>query len=232
MTVSEKIVAYVDGELNASDRAEIETLAASDSDIAAQIEAHRALSARLSAAFAPVGDEPVSAGLAALLNAPEAPPEALKPADNVVAFAPRKLRPIYMQAAAMAACLVAGIAMTLALTPQGDFRQTNDGLIARGGLDRALSTQLAADANGPTRIGLTFADKAGALCRTFATASNEGMACRTDGKWHIEVAARATTRTEFTQAGSPLILQAVDARLDGDVFDADQERSARDSGWK
>ncbi|ESQ78390.1 anti-sigma factor [Asticcacaulis sp. YBE204] len=227
MTLPEKIIAYVDGELNDSERAEVEALATGDPDIAAQIEAHRALSARLSTAFGPVADEPVPAGLAALLAAPEEPK-----ADNVVAFAPRKLRPVYMQVAGMAACLVAGVAITLFLTPQGDFRQTHDGLIARGGLDKALSTQLAADVDGPTRIGLTFADKGGSLCRTFATAANEGMACRQDGKWHIEVAARATTRTEFTQAGSPLILQAVDARLEGDVFDADQERSARDSGWK
>jgi hypothetical protein len=216
MIPAEKIVAYVDGELDDDARAEVEAAAATDPTVADQIAAHRGLRSDLFAAFAPIAGEPVPDGL---LKATEAP------SATVLPFRPKLSRPRVTQIAAMAACLVAGIALAMVFRPAGDFTSSSDGLIARGPLDRALSSQLAADE------GLTFRDNGGTVCRTFTTKTSEGLACRTDGEWHIEVAARAAPKTEFAQAGSPLILQAVDARISGDPLDATAERQARDAGW-
>ena len=225
---ADKIVAYVDGELDADARAEVETAAAADPAVAAGIAAHRSLRAQLAAAFGPVADEPVPDQL---LRA-TAPAEA-----EVIAFKPRAVlgRPLVMQFAAMAACLVAGVLLTFAITtPRGDFATTSTGLIARGALKQALTRQLAADDTvaGQPRIGLTFRDAEGALCRTFTTTANEGLACQQAGDWRIELASRAAASPEFTQASSPLLIQAVEARIAGEPFDAAAEKQSRDKGWQ
>ena len=228
MITAEKIVAYVDGELDEAGLAEVEAAAATDPAIAADIAAHRSLRAQLAAAFGPIADEPVPERLVQAVIAPAGAPKAAE----VIAFKPRLTRPAFTQVAAMAACLVAGVLLTFAVTsPRGDFTSSSNGLIARGALKQALETQLAADTTTGPHIGMTFRDGTGAICRTFTTAANEGLACRDGTDWRVEVAARAEAKTEFTQASSPLITQAVEARIAGDVFDADAEQKARDGGW-
>jgi hypothetical protein len=232
----EKIIAYVDGELKPDERQALETEAAQNPHLQAQIDAHRALNVRLSAAFAPIIDEPVPAGLAALLRAePEAKAQA-----NVVPFRPRDLKRYLPQSAAqwgaMAASLIAGIGLTLALghTPAGDMTTKNSELIAQGRLERALSTQLAADetpADAP-HIGLTFRAASGTVCRTFTTGAAEGLACRDEDRWRIDVLSRSEAHSTYVQAGSPLITQAVGARIEGDAFDSAAEKAAKSDGWK
>lgn len=226
MITQEQIVAYVDGELDDDGRAEVDAAAKADPVVAADIAAHRSLRAQLAAAFGPIADEPVPERL---MQAASAPAEA-----EGIALKPRFTRPLSTQIAAMAACLVAGVLLTFAVTaPRGDFTTGATGLIARGALKQALNTQLASDETrqGQPHIGMTFASAGGAICRTFATAANEGLACRDGADWRVEVAARAPAKTEFTQASSPLITQAVEARISGDVFDADAEQNARDGNW-
>ncbi|MBP2158819.1 MULTISPECIES: anti-sigma factor [Asticcacaulis] len=238
MITAEKVVAYVDGELDEAGRAEVEAAAKADPAVAADIAAHRSLRAKLAAAFGPIIDEPVPEALTRSASTPSLPRaswgggSAARGADGGVRHQ-RLTRPLITQITAMAACLVAGILLTFAVTaPRGDFTDGSGGLIARGALKQALEKQLAADTTeGRPRIGMTFRDGTGAVCRTFATASNEGLACRSGSDWRVEVAARAEAKTEFTQASSPLITQAVEARISGDVFDADAEKMARDGGW-
>lgn len=231
MISAETIVAYVDGELDAAGRAEVETAAANDADVAAQIAAHRTLRADLMAAFAPIAQEPVPERLIAAAQTTETPPTA-----QVIAFRPRISRPVLVQIGAMAASLIVGIGATLMVTqaPKGDFASRSGGLVARGELAHALSTQLASDdgSDKATRIGVTFRDQSHAICRTFTTAANEGLACRDGKDWRVDIASRVTAKTDYRQAGSSLVMEAVDARLDGDVFDANAERSARDAGWR
>lgn len=237
MITAEKIVAYVDGELDEAGLAEVEAAAATDPAIAADIAAHRSLRAQLAAAFGPIADEPVPEALTRAASTPSLLPtswgggSAARGADGGVRHL-RLTRPIVAQITAMAACLVAGVLLTFAVTsPRGDFTSSSNGLIARGALKQALETQLAADTTTGPQIGMTFANSDGAICRTFTTAANEGLACRDGADWRVEVAARAEAKTEFTQASSPLITQAVEARIVGDVFDADAEKTARDGGW-
>jgi hypothetical protein len=122
-----------------------------------------------------------------------------------------------------------------------------DGLVARQSLANALSTELASNqpTGGPVHVGLTFADKGGALCRTFNTHGQRdlsGFACFRDGQWHvgmiIEAGLGATTagsggnlRTAAS-ALPPALLRAIEDRMLGDPLDADQERAARARGWR
>lgn len=225
MIEAEKIVAYVDGELDAEATAEVEAAAKADPAVADAIAAHRALREDLFAAFAPIAEEPVPDRLVAAAMEPA-------PVVSLDAFRARR-RQIVMQAGALAACLVAGVGIALALTqPQGDFRPASGGLVAQGQLAQALSSQLASEDGGATRIGLTFRDRSGAVCRTFSTATSDGLACRSDKGWRVDALARNEGSAEFRQAASPLIMSAAEDRMNGDAFDADAEKAARDKGWK
>lgn len=133
----------------------------------------------------------------------------------------------------MAACLVAGIAMTLAAGANRGDVVTRDGvLVAQGALAQALSTQLASDTAGPVRIALTFRDHSGAVCRTFSTSAMDGLACRDGRDWRIDATERDEGHGDYRQAASPLITQAAQDRVEGDVFDAAAEKAARAGGWK
>ncbi len=228
-----RIVAYVDNELDAADRAGVEAAAAADPAVAARIEAHRALRARLSGVFGGVVDAPVPRALIdTALEAPE------RPSAVVLPFTPRA-RPAMaasqwlIQAGAMAACLVAGIALTLAVGGnRGDIASRSGLLIARGALAQALSKQLAADTAGPVRIALTFRDHSGAVCRTFSTSALDGLACRDGREWRIDATSSSEGRGDYRQASSPLIATVAQDRAEGDVFDATAEKAARASGWK
>lgn len=224
----DRIVAYVDNELDAADRAAIEAAAAADPAVAARINAHRALRERLFGTFSAIADAPVPQRLVDAVREGETKPSAV-----IVPFpgraAPRRW---WLQAAGMAACLVAGVALALAFSGnRGEITSRNGILLADGALAQALSRQLASDTAGPVRIALTFRDHSGAVCRTFSTRATDGLACRDGRDWRIDATARAETQGAYRQAASPLIMSAALDRVEGDVFDAAAEKKARATGW-
>jgi hypothetical protein len=139
----------------------------------------------------------------------------------------------------MAACLALGVVAGRELWPeQGPLAAHGGELIARGGLEKALTTQLASE-GGAVKVGLSFKAKDGRYCRTFQSAADRlaGLACRHDGRWLAQTTtgwapqAAADYRTAAS-AVPPAILAAVDAMSSGEVLDAAAERAARDRGWK
>jgi hypothetical protein len=110
--------------------------------------------------------------------------------------------------------------------------------MARGALEAALDTRLAADAEGGVRVGLSFRNQAGAYCRTFTLPEEAlaGLACRESAGWRMRMtSATDPAGGEIRQAATetpPPILAAVDAMIVGDVLDADEETRARDAGWR
>lgn len=234
MTISrELLAAYADGELNGRAAADVEAVLASDPQLQAQLDAHRRLKERLGSHFAPLMDEPVPDQLRTLLTGGDPP-------SNVVAFPssqsprPRDTRfPRWTRFAgpALAASLV------LAFVGIGLQQQTPQDY-AQGEIAAALEGQLVADqaAQAPVRILLSFRDRKGDYCRGFATAAQSGIACQDGRGWRLETLVGGTRQaaSEYRQAGSPeaAIMGMIQEKADGPALDEDEERAARQRGWR
>lgn len=220
--MTDRLMAYVDGELDDDARRAFETELASDPDLAAQVAAQRALRARLSATYGPVIEEAV--------------PLRLELAARTANDHARTRRVAVW--AAMAASLVVGVlAGRFAFLPEPPVAVGAD-LPARTELARALDRQLAAEP-GVVRIGLTFRDPQGRYCRTFQSAADRlaGLACRGSERWRVTMATAWSPSAEpqyrtAASATPPEVLAAVDRALAGETLDAAQETAARDRGWR
>jgi hypothetical protein len=241
--------AYVDGELDASDIARIDAALMHDDVLARRVRQARDVRAQVQAAFDPVLEEPVPARLSALLQPPS--PQAAMPVTprvlplgghGIGTTRRRATRRWFVPGAALAAS-VALLAVILWWSRPGDLVRMQGGQsFAAGALTRALDKALASepDANAPVAIGLSFRSADGHICRTFVLRSppvRAGLACHGDTGWSVPVlsAAAQAEGGELRQAASalpPAVQAAVDARLRGDVFNAQQERAARDTGWR
>jgi len=224
MSAEQRLIAYLDGELSPAEREAFEAELAADPALAAQVELHAALSARVARTYAPVLDEPVPPRLTAIASV-------ANDRGGLMSSLPRW--------AAMAACLVVGVLAGRAFWPQGGpLAMHGRALVAQGGLDQALTHQLASDP-GAIRVGLSFRARDGRYCRTFQSPDDHlaGLACRGDGRWVAEtaVAWTAQAQPDYRTAASatpPAVLAAIDAMIAGEALDAGAERAARDRGWK
>lgn len=233
----ETIAAYVDGELDAAQRADLEAALAAEPALAARVDQQRALRSRVEAAFGAVLDEPVPQRLLEALQPPAV-------VDLAAARAARERR--RWQApewGAMAACLAIGLFVGRALlAPTGDTLFATDAgqLLAHGPLDRALTTQLAAEPGGGIALPVSFASTDGRWCRSFVLAGESlaGLACRTEAGWRVELLAAAEPAApagSVRPAASALpdaVLRAIDARIAGEPLDATSEQAARAGGWR
>jgi hypothetical protein len=233
MTIDrETLMAYADGELDELTRRRVEQAIAADPALARQVEADRALRARIAGHFTPIAEEPVPDRLRALLQ------------SNVVDLAEtrarRPARSWFVNAAAIAATLVIGILVGRGIA-DGDAGPvgTRDGVtVAQGALAEALDTQLASaqPADAATRIGISFRNGDGRYCRTFQGTGIDGVACRDAQGWQIRNMASGTAAavTQYRQASSadPALLAAAQAMIAGTPLDAASEKAARDRGWR
>ena len=243
----EILMAYVDGELDAKLRAEIDAAVGNDPALARRIEHQRALRDKVAGAFAKVLSEPVPDRLAsAARGAPAA--ESAASRGNVLQFPARAARAPAApwrarEWAAMAASLLLGVLISWRMLVPGDgapFVAGKDALVAHGELARALDTQLASEQRGeePVLIGLTFKARDGNYCRSFVLRATKttGLACRAGPDWQVPVTDTSVIPPgEMQQASSvvaPAILRAIEARGVGVALDADAEKSAQLSGWK
>lgn len=239
-----EIQAYVDGELAPEDAARLEAAIAADVMVAARVEREKRLRASLRGAYEPVLAEPVPDRLRTLLAGP-AEGATARADDRVVELRqrrPERARRWSVPAMALAASIaVVAIVAGGGLRPPGrsDLRLDGGRLLAHGSLAEALEGALASEPvpGAPVRVGLTFRDARGRICRSFehVPAAQAGLACRDGERWRIEVLATgADDGGELRQAsGLPPELQAaVDGRLSDGPFDAARERSARDAGWR
>jgi len=227
--------AYVDDALDAEARARFEAAMAEDSALAARVAAALRVRDRVRAEFASTLDEPVPERFAASLATPAI-------ADNVVPMPVKSRRwtngALALAAAASLAIVIGGLWWRTSTAPvRGDGEARFAGGALARGLDRSLSSTPRTDA---VTIGISFRDRDGRWCRSFAMPDDAlaGLACRDGGRWRIETlqqAAGAQDGDEWRQASTPTapeILDAIDARIDGDPLDAEQERAARDAGWR
>ena len=231
MTEEEEFFAWLDGELDGAAAARVEARVAADPMLAEQARAHRALGAGLRAAFDPVMT-------AAAPDHFGAAPIDLGEARERL----RQSRPVGLpQWAAIAATLVLGIGLGTTIVGRGSNAPTaieGGRLVAAAGLRQALDRQLAsADQRGAaTRIGLTFRNHEGALCRSFDGRDGAGLACRSGENWQLEAlfGPTADTRGNYRTAsgGNPRLASLIDEAIAGDPLNAEQERSAWSRHWR
>ena len=237
----EMLMAYSDGELDLVARAEIEAAMARDPKVAEAVERHRALAAKLRPAYDAVLAEPVPDRLAELVATPgSAAIVNLAAKRRASESAMRVGRRRLPQWAALAASVVVGLFAGVLLMRGADapYEETATGLVARGELDKALTSQLAsAGDDAGVRIGISFRDRKGDYCRTFhmhREAPVAGLACRGGEEWRLQVLATAPAHEGELRpaAAMPMaVLHAVDAAIDGVPLNAASERAARDKGW-
>jgi len=236
MVEEEKFFAWLDGELSPDEAARVEAEVAADPDLSKLAAEHRSMTAGLRGAFGAVETQPVPERLQMMLRSD----------GNVVSLADARSRrqarlaqPLWVQAAALAATLAVGVfAGSQFVGGSSSPVEPRAGrLIASASLDQALSAQLAsAPATSGPRIGLTYRDKSGAVCRTFEDRAASGLACREGGDWRIrslfQGAEGQAADYRMASGGDPQLMEAVDASIDGEPFDAAQEKAAMERGWR
>lgn len=232
MVDDEEFFAWLDGELKGDAAERVAAAVAASPELTAKAEQHRKLAAGLRGAFDPV------------MEATTSPPR-FQSAEFVDfgarATARERRRSWYAapQLAAMAASLAIGILVGTQLIGRTSAPVAVEGaeLVAAAALDQALDTRLASSpASNGTRIGLTFRDSTGRICRSFADASASGLACREGNQWRIRglfPAAEGQLGDYRMAAGEdPRMARLIDETITGEPFDAAQERAALDAGWR
>ena len=244
MTPSEDtLMAYVDGELDAQTRAQVEAAMLVNPEVAERVARHEALRSRVRGAFQETLAEPVPERL---LSAARAAPPSVR-SNNVVPLRRKHPRQwSWPQWGSIAASLIVGIAVgALVMRNAGvDPITSRDGrLYANAELARALTSQLASTqpATAPVQIGVSFRARAGGYCRTFALQRPDtlaGLACRDGKKWRVEVLARNETGTDaaghYRQAASAIpkpVVQSIEDRIAGEPLDAHAEAAAQQGNW-
>jgi hypothetical protein len=236
MTIDdETFFAWLDGELDGDQAREVAAAVAADPRLSGLAEQHRAFSSRLRGTFDAVAAAPVPERLAQAVKAPSA---------DVIPFAARS-RPGprwagVPQWAAMAATLALGIGLGTMVDNQSDtapIDMRGGRMIAAAALETTLDKQLAsAAAAGGARVGLTFRDQSGSICRTFADQRASGLACRAGDEWQVRglfAAPEGQAGDYRMAAGSdPALAALVDSTIAGEPFDAAQEKAAQARGWR
>lgn len=237
---TEKLLAYLDGELPPEEMRAVETALAADPVLRRQLDQQKALSGTLQNAFTPVLSEPVPQRLLDALaqHAATAPLHQRLLSGLRAWFAHT---PLLAGSATAAGAMAFGLVLGIGVVPpqSGDFASGPDGVVAKSGLATALTTQLASNQteHAAAKIGLTFRNGKGDYCRTFQTSGTSGIACHEQQTWHIVALAASpgqTPQTAYHMAGSDMpesIRDAVTAMMSGSVLDAAAEQQARESGW-
>lgn len=249
MTYDDEILmAYADGELDETQRADISAAVEKDPELARRVERHRAMRARVTGAFARVLDQPLPEKLITAARGADAATvaSATRRRGEVLQFpsrasVPQTRRWGVREWGAMAASVVLGVLVSWQwLAPQEPYLSPRDGaLVASGGLATALDGQLASTQrdDDAVQIGVSFRSRAGEFCRSFALreAGTAGLACRDGDEWRISVTAttaEASGGMRQASAAAPAVLKEIEARISGEPLDAAGEKDALAGGWK
>jgi len=240
MVEDEKFFAWLDGELSPEEAARVEAEVAADPRLSRLADEHRAMTSGLRHAFAQVEAAPVPERLRSSMGRDE---KVASLAEMRALQAARKAPPVWTQMAALAATLAVGVfagnvmSGMFTVGPSSPIEAEAGRLVASAELENALYARLAsAPVDSGPRIGLTFRDKSGAICRTFEDRAASGLACRESGDWRIRSLFQAPEgqATDYRMASgpNPQLMEAVDAAIDGEPFDEVQEKAAAERGWK
>ncbi len=232
----ETFFAWLDGELDGEQAGRVAAEVAANPQLARRAEQHRAFETRVRGAFDTVAAAPV----------PERLAQSIKPSSaQVVPFtSPRRAsndddRWAWPLAAAIAATLVLGIGLGTTLNSGAasvPVEVRGGKMFAAAQLAEALDQQLASAEAGNVRLGITFRDRRGAICRTFTDQRSSGLACRDGKDWQLRglFAAPEGQSGDYRMAAGtdPNLAALVDSTIEGEPFDAGQERAAKARVWR
>jgi hypothetical protein len=233
MVTNEEFFAWLDGELEGAEADRVAAEVSADPDLARKAEEHRALQSKLKRAFDPIAEAPVPDRM--LAAAARGEPRVV---DFAEARRSRDARRWLPQMIALAASLAVGIFVGTMISTSGGAPVSVEGgkLYAAAALDQALSKQLASAPNGNVRIGLTFRDNGGAICRSFSDPAAAGLACRNGARWQVRglFAAPEGQSGHYRMAAGtdPNLAALVSSTMAGEPFGAAAEKAARDKGWR
>ena len=234
MNEDEEFFAWLDGELDGEAARRVEAKVAASPELMGRTEEHRKLVANLRQAFQPVvgqAIEPPGFG-----------------SSEVIEFGARATEREggrswlgVPQWALVAASLGLGLVVGTQINGErhSDAPVTIEGgrLVAAAALEQALDSRLASVpvAEGP-RIGLTFRDSSGQICRSFTDPAASGLACREGAGWRVAglfPAPEGQSGAYRMAAGAdPRLAGLIDEMISGEPFDAAQEKAALDRGWR
>ena len=225
MTLDERLLAYVDGELTGEELVKFEAEMAANPRLKDEVDKHRGLNARLAAARAERADMARAGAKGAKgQKGVRAPAAAARPRVQLSGW----------HWAAILAGLAVGIAGGLAaglyaFPPTGPVVADGGVLTTAGDLNVALTNQLIGQ-KGPVTIGGTFRTAKGRYCRTFLSTPDRlaGLACRQTDGWVLQTATVLGAADVMPRA----VLTAVDGLMVGAPLDEAAERAARAKDWK
>lgn len=231
----EELVAFADGELDLAAATSIAAAIADDPLLAARVEGLKATRARLKEAFAGIANEPVPSSLTRLVMSGGA----AEAASTETRAAPRRPARSLPMAAALAGLLVGATATWVALRP-GTSPPVTTASTAFA-LEIPLGTWTdgssgSSGAAGTVTLRQTVRTRAG-LCRSFTVTESparayDGVACRIEGAWQVQVMALAANGNAFVPAGAAGPVDAfLDAAEAGDPLPADEVKRLINRRW-
>lgn len=225
---------YLDGELDADGRREVEALLSGDAEAREYFAAMRAANATLKPAYADAIAAPAADPLRDALLRPREPGVV----ERLRGFVAATFRPPVL--AACAAALVLGVAVgpllgTTSGASQGMVYASNGAVFAGKPLAGLLQMARSGETTSAGVAQTSFRMKDGRYCRTFASTASTGLACKQGRAWIVDllVSRPAAPQGDYTLAGDAPELAATLQRLGvGEVLDRDGEARAMASDWK
>ena len=224
MTLDERLLAYVDGELSGEELAKFEAEMAANPRLKDEVEKHRGLNARLAAARA---ERAELTGRNAGKGAKAAKAGAARPSSPRVRLSAWTWLAIL---GGLSIGIAGGLAAGRYAWPDpGPLVASNGMLTAAGDLNVALTNQLT-DQKGPITIGQTLRTAKGRYCRTFRSTPDRlaGLACRQSDGWVMQT----TTILGPPDIMPRAVLAAADGLIVGAPLDEAAERAARAKDWR
>jgi hypothetical protein len=220
---NDNFYAWLDGMLGAEEAAEVEARVAADAELSALAARHRQLKQSLRAAFNPIVEEPIPDRILPRSDRLSVPIELIAAQHQRA-----RLFAQPVQWLAIAASLAIGLFFGGWLRPDTSPVQQESGrLYAAASLERSLDRELAsAPGGGEMRIGVTFRDQDGAICRSF----NDQHVAAVEALFNTEGPSAADYR--MAAGMDPRLADVVGSIMVGEPLNATQERAARDRGWR
>lgn len=230
---NDKFYAWLDGMLDPEEAAAVEARVAADPELTELASRHRALKQRLRAAFNPIVEEPIPERILPRGEEPRAP-------IGLIAAQHQRSR-LFAQPAqwlAIAASLAIGLFFGGWLRPEtSPVLQDSGKLYAAASLEQSLDRRLAsAPGGGEVRVGVTFRNKSGVICRSFNEQRLAGVACRDGNQWQLQglftTAPPQASDYRMAAGMDPRLAEMIGSMIAGEPLNAAQERDARDRGWR